>query len=99
MLTIIFTRRKLDLLPYLVPPAGTTEPAAISGASPNAGVEAAVLDILQGRGKSRDLVYTPEEAPEPVIATSGALNHGLYAVNTIRSNNEYCVLQLKLKHQ
>jgi hypothetical protein len=98
-LTIIFTRRKLDLLPYLIQPAGTTEPAATPSAGQNAGVEAAVLDILQGRSKSRDLVYTPEDAPAPVVATSGAFYHGLYAVNMTQSNNEYCVLQLKLKHQ
>jgi hypothetical protein len=93
-ISVILTRRKLDLLPYLIPSAPTAEPAPASG-----GIEAAVLELLQGGAKARDLVLTPDDAPAPVVATSGVYANGYYAVNTLKTGNEYCVLQFKLNHQ
>lgn len=90
--SIILTRRKLDLLPHLLP--GAEGPTV-----PSSGVEASVLDILRGRVRSRDLIYTPDEEIAPPAFTSSAVNNSFYAVNSTATGNEYCVLQIKLNHK
>lgn len=96
-LQFIFSKKKLELLPFLVPVAGGPSPAV----APSGGVEASVLDALQGGGAgSRDLVLSGIDAPAvPVSSPGGAVYAPLYAVNAGAQGKDFCVLRLRLNHR
>lgn len=97
-LQFVFSKKKLDLLQFLVPVAGG---APVPVRPPAGGVEASVLEALQRSSDgSRDLVLSGMGAPAvPVSAASGAVYAPLYAVNAGAQGTDYCVLRLRLNHR
>ncbi len=86
----IFSRKKTDLLPYLV---ATMSPAQGS-------LEGLVLQAMQSREGSRDLVYSPagSTATPTMSNTGGAWYQPVFAVNA-SSNGEFCILPVCLNHR
>jgi len=94
-IAVIFSKKKLDLIPLLVPPGDVAPQAPADGS-----VEADVLSVFQG--ESRDLVFTPSPTSTATPAVdSGAIYDPVYAVSAAPSGqkNGYCVLKLRLRHQ
>jgi hypothetical protein len=93
-LIFILSKKKLDIVEYLVP-AATSDAHTKAAPSANS-AEAEVLSMVSGE-KTRDLVYSPETAPAPVVQNNGAVYSAHYAVNS--SNKGICVWAVKLQHR
>jgi hypothetical protein len=87
-IVFVLTRRKVDLLPYILP-----LDRELKVPDPG-GVEAVISDLLKGVVKPSDLIHTPYEK----VAVGQPSASGVYAVNRSKVSNEYCVLQMTLNH-
>lgn len=104
-IAIIFSRKKADIIPFLVQAvgAGAAPPQAAAGS-----IEAEVLSAMQGGGQ-RDLVMSSPAAVTPAASAGAAATsapapagfvEALYAVNPASSGvKDFCVVTMKLKHR
>lgn len=93
-LTFIVSKKKMDIVNYLVPPAGGGVAAA-----PAAGSDmASVLAALQREG-DKDLVLSPESGSGAIVTTAATWNQPVYAVNSGQGKGDFCVVKFRLNHR
>jgi hypothetical protein len=97
-LYFIFSKKKMDLITYLVPSVSTQPTPA--GVPQSGSAEATVLTLLQGGGGTRDLILSTGGAEAAAIAPAAAFYsfEPTYAVNG-NAKGDFLVLPLKLNHQ